>query len=40
MGGAGVGRCAGDKGANAQIAVQNQGYVPYSEAPIHYRTRL
>lgn len=27
------------KGANAQIAVQNQGYVPYSEAPIHYRTR-
>lgn len=27
------------KGADAQIAVQNQGYVPYSDAPIHYRTR-
>ena len=24
--------------AQAQIAVKNQGYVPYSEAPIHYRT--
>jgi peroxiredoxin len=25
--------------AQAQIAVRNQGYVPYSEAPIYYRTR-
>jgi hypothetical protein len=25
--------------AHAQIAVQNQGYVPYSDAPIYYRTR-
>jgi hypothetical protein len=25
-------------GAKAQIAVQNQGYVPFSEAPIYYRS--
>jgi hypothetical protein len=25
--------------ALAQIAVQNQGYVPFSDAPIHYRTQ-
>lgn len=25
--------------ANAQIAVQNQGYVPYSDPPINYRTQ-
>ncbi len=25
--------------ARAQIAVQNQGYVPYSDAPIYYRSR-
>ena len=25
--------------ALAQIAVQNQGYIPYSDAPINYRTR-
>lgn len=25
--------------ARAQIAVQNQGYVPYSDAPINYRSR-
>ena len=25
--------------ARAQIAVRNQGYVPYSDAPINYRTR-
>lgn len=24
--------------ANAQIAVRNQGFVPFSDAPIHYRT--
>lgn len=24
--------------ANAQIAVRNQGYIPYSDAPINYRT--
>lgn len=24
--------------ADAQIAVQNQGYVPFSDAPIHYRS--
>jgi hypothetical protein len=28
-----------DRPAEAQIAVQNQGYVPYSDAPILYRTR-
>jgi hypothetical protein len=28
-----------DRPARAQIAVQNQGYVPYSDAPIFYRTR-
>lgn len=28
-----------DQPAQAQIAVQNQGYVPYSDAPINYRTR-
>ena len=28
-----------DRPAQAQIAVQNQGYVPYSEAPINYRTQ-
>ncbi|WP_343612651.1 hypothetical protein [Novosphingobium sp.] len=31
-------RDAGDP-ARAQIAVQNQGYVPFSDAPINYRTR-
>ncbi|WP_206241132.1 hypothetical protein [Novosphingobium terrae] len=31
-------RDAGDP-AKAQIAVQNQGYVPFSDAPINYRTR-
>jgi len=25
-------------GAHAQIAVKNQGYIPYSEAPIYYRS--
>jgi hypothetical protein len=25
--------------AHAQIAVQNQGYVPYSDAPINYRSK-
>lgn len=25
-------------GAPAQIAVQNQGYIPFSDAPIHYRS--
>ena len=24
--------------AQAQIAVQNQGYIPYSDAPIYYRS--
>ncbi|MEI9891767.1 MAG: hypothetical protein WDN45_15955 [Caulobacteraceae bacterium] len=28
-----------DRPAEAQIAVRNQGYVPYSDAPINYRTR-
>lgn len=28
-----------DRPAEAQIAVKNQGYVPYSDAPINYRTR-
>lgn len=28
-----------DRPALAQIAVQNQGYVPYSDAPINYRTQ-
>lgn len=28
-----------DRPAEAQIAVRNQGYVPYSDAPIEYRTR-
>jgi hypothetical protein len=28
-----------DRPAQAQIAVRNQGYVPYSDAPINYRTR-
>lgn len=36
LGGAIVSRCFVDP-ANAQIAVQNQGYVPYSDAPIRYR---
>lgn len=37
-----VGSIAGNhlgEPAQAQIAVQNQGYVPYSDAPINYRAR-
>ncbi|MGZ5965246.1 MAG: hypothetical protein ACXWKY_16820, partial [Caulobacteraceae bacterium] len=36
---AAVGAVYWDRPAEAQIAVQNQGYVPYSDAPIFYRTR-
>ncbi len=36
---AAVGAVRLDRPAQAQIAVQNQGYVPYSDAPIDYRTR-
>jgi hypothetical protein len=36
---AAVGAVYLDRPAQAQIAVANQGYVPYSDAPIYYRTR-
>jgi hypothetical protein len=35
--GAAIFVCAWSR-ANAQIAVQNQGYIPFSDAPIYYRT--
>jgi hypothetical protein len=34
-----IGLVSLDRPAQAQIAVRNQGYVPYSDAPINYRTR-
>lgn len=36
---AAVGGVYFDRPAQAQIAVRNQGYVPYSDAPINYRTQ-